>query len=297
MKIKRAILDFSAICFAQFYGSVLRDDMLESDEEKIHFFKHCVLNKLADIQKTLRANETIIAVDSSSWRKDHFEFYKAARAIKRAEKPLETNLAYACINELVKDLSNLNYKVVQVDGAEADDIIGVLCSQFANCELTEIVYIVSGDKDFQQLTSDKIKLFDHKEMKVINCEDKDRFMVEMILRGDTADGIPNVLSDDDTFINSDKRQKQLRKTKIDEILSIGIDKYKNTDANFAKNYDRNKKLIVLSEEFIPENIWCKIKEEYDTINANYKKKNAIIIGNWFRCNNLNGLLEKVDYLI
>lgn len=51
-----------------------------------------------------------------------------------------------------------NYPILRVPGVEADDVIATLCRQAV--EAGHEVYIVSGDKDFAQLVSDRVRLFD-----------------------------------------------------------------------------------------------------------------------------------------
>jgi 5'-3' exonuclease len=292
MKIKRGIIDFSQICYAQFFGSVCRDEDLDNDEDKIHYFKHCVLNKLADIQSKLKFNETIIAIDSGSWRKKVFPYYKASRKDKRDE--IKTKLLYACIDSLVEDIKQLNYKVIKFDRAEADDVIAILAHKFQSDEDTEKVYIVSTDKDFQQITSEKVLLYHHMQNEVISCENNQLFLVKQILSGDTSDGIPNVRSDDDTFINSSKRQTACGPKAIEKILTEGLEKHLINDSIFRKNYERNQRLITLSRQFIPEDVWDGVTVTYEQATASFKRKNSIEIGNYFRVKNLDGLISKLE---
>lgn len=292
MSITHALVDFNALCFATFYGAILHDDQLIDEEEKLTYFKYLIINKLADFQHKLDSNELIICLDSNSWRKDVFKFYKAKRAIARAEKPLETELLFKCINNIADLVKLLNYKVIKVNGAEADDIIAVLCNKFKN----DNVIIVSTDKDFQQLTASNIKLWNYRTDEVLNCQDKDRFSIELVLHGDVTDGIPNVLSDDDTFINSEKRQKSLSKKKINEILTEGIDNYSRKDTVFARNYDRNKKLIILNEETIPTKIYEDILNDYEEQSKNFKRKNIVEIRQILVQNKVN-IMDKLNYLV
>lgn len=296
-KLTRAIIDFNQICFAQFYGSVQKDDELEDRDDKILFFKHCVLNKLADINKTLKANEIILAMDSGSWREDVFTYYKAKRKEQRADNSIEFNLIFECIDELKKDLSELNYKVIAVQKAEGDDVIAALVDKFLKDEQTEKIYIVSTDKDFQQLTNERVLLYNHLKGEVINCADKDVFLIKLIMSGDTSDGIPNMLSDDDTFVNSAKRQKACGEVKQNKILTEGLQSFLLNDAIARKNYERNQKLITLSEEYIPANIWQAIQDEYEQVSSTFKRKNAIMIANFFRTHKLNGLVQKANDFI
>lgn len=295
--ISVALIDFSPICFAQFFGSVMKDDQLETDEDKILFFKHAVLNKIGDITSKLKVNETVLAIDDKSWRKSVFPYYKAKRETDRLKDSAKYDLIFRCIDALKEDVRNLNFKTIQVSEAEADDVIAILARRMEKNDTISTVYIVSGDKDFQQLTSSKVKLYSHIENAVISCENRDLFIQKMILSGDSSDGIPNVLSDDDTFINETKRQKPCGEKKIHSILSEGLENILINDAAFRKNYERNQKLIVLSEQFIPERIWKAVNDEYENISKDFKRKNAIVIGNYFRQIGLNGLVSKANNFI
>ncbi|MBO7044645.1 hypothetical protein J6W34_09245 [bacterium] len=292
MRIKRALIDFNSLCFSVLYGQVMKDDKLYTDEDRMSYFNYAVLNRLAMIQKKLQVNETIICCESRSWRRDYFQYYKAQRDLHKAEKPVETKFMFDCINGVLDIIRNLNYKVMKVEGCEADDIIAVLCQTFTDSQIV----IISVDKDFQQLTNDNIVLYNWSKDEVLNCEDKDRFIIELILKGDTADGIPNVLSDDDTFVVKEKRQKPMTKKKINEILEMGIDNYAKTDMQFAKNFDRNRKLILLDESTIPGNIYSTIKATYNNLTQNFKRKNIVEINEVLRKFKV-AMMDNINYLV
>lgn len=289
--MKLALVDVSPIAFAQYHGSVKKDDELESIEDKIHYLKFMILSKLGDIQKQVKAHKTILAFDSSSWRKDVFKYYKAKRKEKQADDILTYEIIYKAIDELLLILEETNYMCVTVDKAEADDIIAVACDKFQNHKLIENIIIVSRDKDFQQLTNEKISLYDYTQDKIITCEDSDTFKIKLVLGGDTSDGVPNVLSDDDVFINSEKRQKACGEKKIQKILSEGLDNFLK-DTLIRKNYERNQKMIVLSKQFIPENVWNNIDEALSK--KQDKRKNVFEIGNLFRKYNFDGLVSRIS---
>ena len=80
------------------------------------------------------------------------------------------------------------------------------------------------------------------------------------MRGDAGDGIPNVLSKDDTFMSGGK-QTPLRQTRIDEWLENGHDLKATMPEDLYRNYQRNKTLIDLNE--IPQHIQESIINKYD----------------------------------
>jgi hypothetical protein len=71
-------------------------------------------------------------------------------------------------------------------------------------------------------------------------------LFEHIIRGDSGDGIPNVLSADNTFVDG-LRQTPVTKKKIDAWLAGAEDLQKVMDTETYRNYQRNKLLIDLDQ--------------------------------------------------
>jgi hypothetical protein len=94
---------------------------------------------------------------------------------------------------------------------------------------------------------------------MIICESPETFLLDHILRGDSSDGIPNILSDDDSFVMDDKRQNRLTKKTIDNIVNelstIETSKY-------ARNWERNQNLIDFNK--IPDDVERSILDEWNT---------------------------------
>jgi hypothetical protein len=159
------------------------------------------------------------------------------------------------VKEEIKE--NFPYRVVEVDEVEADDMVGVLCDYTQEFGQYEEVMIISGDKDFAQLQKYKnIHQYSPITRKYIKEATPRKQLMELILKGDTADGVPNVLSGDNVFVDGD-RQTPLRQKKIDELINdpkaLGEEVY--------RNYLRNKKLIDLTET--PEPLREKIIYNYE----------------------------------
>ena len=73
------------------------------------------------------------------------------------------------------------------------------------------------------------------------CERPDSFLFNHIMKGDVSDGVPNILSDDDTFVVEGKRQKPMNakaKTRVREVINGN-----EVDETISRNYDRNRQLI------------------------------------------------------
>ena len=172
---------------------------------------------------------------------------------------------------------------MEVKGAEADDIIAVLCSYER-----EKTLILSGDKDFMQLQSHP-NVFQYSPMqkKFIRTEDPLKFKKEHIMRGDRGDGIPNFLSRGDVFI-SGGRQKPLSKKKMDNWLTMKPEVF--CDYEMLKGYKRNELLVDLDK--IPEDIVEDIKLEYihRTENGNGRSK----LLPYFMENKLKNLMENIN---
>jgi hypothetical protein len=107
--------------------------------------------------------------------------------------------------------------------------------------------IISSDKDFGQLQKySNIRQYSPMLKKEIKIDNPRKQLLELILKGDQADGIPNVLSSDDTFTQG-IRQTPLRQAKIDEIIADLDEGELLYAASWYRNYLRNKKLIDLTE--------------------------------------------------
>ena len=147
------------------------------------------------------------------WRKDVFPHYKANRKKSREKSDLDWNAVHGIMDRLYREVSvTFPYKNIKIEKVEADDIIAILCAKY---HTEENIVIVSSDKDFQQLQKyPNVRQYNPMKKEFMKCEDPENFIIEHILKGDSSDGIPNILSDDDTFVVEDKRQKPCGKKKI-----------------------------------------------------------------------------------
>ena len=169
---------------------------------------------------------------------------------------------------------------MEVYGTEADDIIAILCKNFQD----ENVMIISGDKDFIQLQKyPKVKQYSPITKKYINGFNPHIYLKEHIFKGDTSDGVPNVLSPDHTFTDG-LRQRPLGKKKIQTWLDIDIDDLQD---EVKRNYQRNDKLINL--ENIPEKLESEIMENFDEASSGDRSK----LLNYFIKNKLKELTENI----
>lgn len=235
-------------------------------ELKEDLLRHMVLNAIRGYRSKFvkQYGELIIASDNKHyWRRDAFPYYKAHRKSWREQSELDWNAIWTAMNNIKDELRTVfPYKYIDVEGAEADDIIGTLCHEHGR-ELNsgEQILILSGDKDFVQLqVYANVNQYDPVRKKWIKNSNPVKFLYEHILSGDRGDGIPNVLSKDDCFING--RQKPLRKTFIEKV-TVNDDKGYRADLpdeETKRNFSRNEMLVDLSKT--PDNIKLDILEEY-----------------------------------
>jgi hypothetical protein len=174
------------------------------------------------------------------------------------------------------------YKVVDIESAEADDIIATLVKEFSEFPAQDIL-ILSGDKDFIQLhTNDNVKQYDPVRKKYIKNPDPARYLKEHILKGDSGDGVPNVLSNDNCFVVGE-RQKPMTQKKLDVLIEADLDE----SHPIYRNYMRNKQLIDLS--MVPDDISAKVLESYNNQEAKGRDK----LLNYFIVNKLKHLTEHI----
>lgn len=222
--------------------------------------------------------ELIIASDSPhTWREDIFPHYKAHRKIDRDDTGF-----WGFVRKQVAEMSAefkevLPYRVLIVPKAEADDIIAALCNKYGIYKgEAEDIMIVSGDKDLKQLQKySNVSQYDPVRKKNLVVMNPEAFLQELIISGDKGDGIPNILSDDDAFVNG-IRQKPIQQAKLNNWVRMSPDSYCSTEMLIG--YKRNKNLIDFS--CIPEYIINDTLSEFSKpILGNKKKLMDYIIEN------------------
>ena len=250
--------------------------------------RHMILNSLRNYRQMISEEygEFIICYDSKHyWRRDVFPEYKAGRKKSRETSSHDWDDIFNFLNAFKQEMIDyMPYKVLEVYGAEADDIIATLCHEFEYDHGKTL--ILSGDKDFIQLQKYKnVTQYSPITKKFIGGDDPQRFLAEHILRGDSSDGIPNVLSPDNTFVDG-LRQRPLSKRKVATWIDNEIeDSLPNDEA--LRNYQRNEKLIDLSKS--PNNLFTDIIKEYQNTPEGDRSK----LLNYFIDNKLKELMDNI----
>lgn len=270
--------------------SNLMAQMKSSGELNGNFMRHMVLNSIKGYEKRFSAEygELVLCYDSRKyWRREYFPYYKQNRKKDREKSGLDWDKIFGCLNEIRDEIKELfPYKVIEVDGAEADDIISVMCKRHYQTGDPSPVLILSGDKDFVQLQKYPfVRQYNPILKKFIKFSPREvkEFINEHVVKGDRSDGIPNYLSPDDTFITG-KRQRPLSKKLVESFMLN--DPRNICDEEQYKNFERNRMLIDF--DYIPQYIEDGIIAYYNGLNT--RKKSVPL--EYFRKYQLNDLMTE-----
>ena len=275
------LIDLNQVCIANILQEIKQLKKIEP-----LLVKHMILSTLLFYRRKFRDQygDLVICCDSKkSWRKDIFPFYKANRKSTRAKDDIDWNGIFEVINSITQDLkSKFPYAVISVDQAEADDIIGVLAKNYYR---NEKIMIVSSDKDFLQLQKYySVEQYSPTQKKLLQSNSPYQYLKEHIMKGDRGDGIPNFISDDDTYV-TDKRSKKILKTKLEAWKNLDPTEFCNE--KMMRGWKRNQQLVDLSHT--PQDIKQKIVDQYDTYEYNQRDK----LLNYFIQNKLRNLIEHI----
>lgn len=188
-----AVLDGNSLLYRAFYAI----PELTTKEGVYTNAVYGFLNMLLKIKEDINPNYIVTTFDKSSntFRHKEYEDYKAGRK----KTPPELSMQFPIIREI---LSKMGISVFELEGYEADDLIGTI-SVLAEENGME-VYVVTGDKDALQLATDNVNVVINKkgitEKEIYN---RDRFVEEFGvtptqyidvkgLMGDKSDNIPGV---------------------------------------------------------------------------------------------------------
>jgi DNA polymerase-1 len=214
-------------------------------------------------------------IGGSNARRNLYPEYKANRNSSRitnhnifSSKDEESESINNQISRLIQYLQCLPVTVISIDGLEADDIIGYLANKFQTHNETQKVTIMSADKDFLQLVSDKVHCYSPTKKKIYTPKEvleeygvsSSNFLNYKILMGDTSDNIPGI-----TGLGPKKLIKLFpelinnTKVELDEIISTSADKVDENKLYLSVVERRhqlliNQQLMSLNGSFLsPEN--------------------------------------------
>ena len=277
------LVDLNQVLLSGLMAQISNKKGVKLDEDLV---RHMILNILRMHIRNFRKEfgDVVLCCDNRKyWRKEYFPFYKAGRKKTREKSDLDWHMIFDMLAKFKTELrENFPYKVIDVEGAEADDIIGTLAPRQATHEK---VLILSSDGDFLQLQKyGNIKQYNPAQKKFIVSEDPVKELKMKIINGDTGDGIPNILSASDTFVTG-QRQKRMTEQKMAKYLN---EEYINYDTIANTGFCRNQVLIDLRN--IPGDIKDKIINTYDETKPAPKGK----ILDYFIANKLKNLMDVIE---
>jgi hypothetical protein len=254
------LVDFSQIVIGSF---MMASKFSNADIDTV---RPAVLNTLR-IYRTKFVSEfgelILCCDDRKTWRKEIFPNYKASRKKTRAATSIDWDKLYECLNQLKEELTEwFPYKLIQVEKAEADDVIAILVEL-----INERSLILSSDKDFVQLHKFNVRQYSPIQKKFVEGDAK-WSLHEKIIKGDVGDGVPNIMSDDNVFVDEGRRQKPITKKKVDAWYELNPDMYCSSE--MLRNYNRNKQLVDLGE--VPESIRINITKRFETTKVGDRKR-------------------------
>lgn len=285
------LVDLNQVLLAGLMVQIAGQKNVQLEENLI---RHIALNILRGHVKQFRSEygEVVLCCDNRKyWRKDFFPFYKAHRKKAREKSPLDWNMIFNILGTLKEDLKQyFPYKVIDVEGAEADDIIGTLVPEKIR---DGNILILSSDGDFLQLQQwnnylncgHKVKQYNPTQKKYIVSDNPLRDLKEKIVTGDSGDGIPNILSPSDTFVRG-VRQKVLTENRMTNFMSKEYADYEDETARIG--FSRNQTLIDLRQ--IPQDI----KDSVITTYNNTKPAPRMKLMNYFMEKKLKNLMEVIE---
>ena len=278
------LIDNTQILLASIFAQIRGDDSLIDED----FVRHMTLNTYRMYKRKYedKFGELVICQDAGNyWRKDVFENYKQNRKDSQKKDSKDWNKIFGVLTKIRDEVSEVfPYKHMYVPRCEADDIIAILVKHNHN---KENIMIVSADKDFQQLQKySNVKQYSPTQKKNLVCDNPQEFLKNHIIKGDSSKLMQQYLSNPDTFVNPEKRQKRMTKSaisKIEDSLQEG-----KIPEDISNNWERNEKLVNL--DLIPEEIEKEILSEWEKPITGDRGK----IFNYFVDNRLKMLMESIE---
>ena len=246
------LLDFSQTMIGSFMAMGKGSIVVEED-----LLRHTVLNSIRQYKHQFRHVDHggfVICCDSpKNWRKESFPEYKANRKKRRETDSTDWTSLFEFLHQMIADLREyFPYKVMRVEGAEADDIIAVLTQE----EMKNPTTIISSDKDFIQLQRyEGVQQWSPLTKSFVKGNPEESLW-EKLIKGDVGDGVPNILSSDDTLVTEGKRQRPISKKKMELWKTDRSD----WNEDMKRNFNRNEMMVDL--EKTPESIRINIINQF-----------------------------------
>ena len=258
----------------------------KQDDVDISLIRHVFFRSIIALNKKFKPDDIVICGEGRSWRKDVYPHYKAHRKKGRDKSPYDFDKIFPMINQIIDEINEfMPWKAVSHKRAEADDIIGQIGRRHAMSGGK--VVIVSSDHDFKQLHEfGNVVQWNPTMKKLVRGEPG--YLKTHIIKGDSGDGIENILTDGGTLITEGKRQTPIRKMFLDACMAMHEDEL-IAHPDLSENYQRNRELIDLS--YTPQDIKLDINKMYDEYDGQGDRKKVF---NYFIKNKLKNLMGDIN---
>lgn len=200
--------------------------------------------------------EVVLAMDDRrSWRKLYWTKYKAQRKVNREKLNLDWDAYFDMYEDFMQELkSHTPFKVIKAKDSEADDVIGALVHA-----KPQDFHIISTDKDFLQLSSKRVEIFNPLKKAYVDHPNPEMFLIQECLCGQAKDNIFNVKTPLDH--PDGKRKPGFGEKAFEKVISTGIEKWFDENEGTRERYEFNRNLMDMKR--IPEEIKRRIFREYD----------------------------------
>ena len=253
------LVDYNQVIIASLFASIGNHHNVDLDENLV---RHMFLNSIRSNKKKFgkEYGDIVICADSQDvWRRDIYPYYKANRRKAKGDSDLDWKALFGIMDTIRQELVDyFPYKVLKVDRTEADDIIGVVIHEVGTELYTgsEKYLVLSADKDYQQLLKfANVDQYDPIRKRWLKHANPEHYLAEHIIKGDSGDGVPNILSQDNCLAVG-IRQKAMTQKRLDKFM----EGEQNMDEETKLNFLRNKRMIDLS--MVPQEYKDSILEEW-----------------------------------
>lgn len=288
------LVDYSGSVFAAISVELNRNKGLHTD---VNFLRHVVLNQLKSYRRKFHEDygEMVVCLDcrTGNWRRELFPAYKYQRKKKRIDSGIDWEKIFEDVRTITEEFKKeLPYKFIYVDNLEADDVIAILTKNAPKITKTNVfgemeypVLIVSNDKDYKQLHKyPYVKQFFPKKQTIGRESNPEFALQELIINGDKSDGIPNIRSDKDIFLEEGRRQSSISTDFMRRFLREGTDCLTTFE---KERYEFNKMLISFDE--IPSKYEQEVISEFQK----EKKFNRFNLMQYFAKHRLREMIDKI----
>lgn len=279
------VIDGSSLVHRAFYALPLLSNKSGVYTNGVYGF----LTMLYKVLDQYKPDYICVAFDrkGKTFRHEAYESYKGTRD----KTPNELSMQFPILKEILK---NMGIKTIDLDMYEADDIAGTLAEKAEDKGLN--VYLVTGDRDYLQLATDKIKIIMTKkgiteieeyDRKRINEEygiEPKQFIEVKALMGDKSDNIPGI-----DGIGEKTALKLVQQYGSIENVFNNINEIKG---KLREKLSEGKNIAIVSRRL--SEIITQVPLDFEIEDLTFGKQNTKELRNLFEDLEFKSLLNKLD---